>query len=73
MGKANQQKSNFSKQYNNDNPYNKLQLNKFHQIGGSTHISESKQLHKKKRDIERLIQHKQLQSGAADASKLEEL
>jgi cell fate (sporulation/competence/biofilm development) regulator YlbF (YheA/YmcA/DUF963 family) len=70
MGKVN---NNFSKQYNNDNPYNKLSLNKYHQIGGTEHISQSKQLHKKKRDIERLIQHKQLQSEEADTSKLEEL
>jgi hypothetical protein len=61
MGKqTTNQSTNFTKQYNNHNPYNKLSLNKYHQIGGTERISESKKLHKKKRDIERLIQHKRL-------------
>lgn len=37
--------------YNNYNPHNKLELNKFHQIGAKTHNSDSKMLHKKKRDL----------------------
>lgn len=37
--------------YNNNNPHNKLNLNKFHQIGAKTHNTESHQLHKKKRDL----------------------
>jgi hypothetical protein len=71
MGKGNRNRNmSFSQQHNNDNPYNKLSLNKYHQIGGTEHISESKQLHKKKRDIERLIKHKQSQNAEADTSKL---
>lgn len=43
---------------NNYNPHNKIGLNKFHQISDKSKGSESKMLHKKKRDLERLIQHK---------------
>lgn len=43
---------------NNYNPHNKIGLNKFHQISEKSKGSESKMLHKKKRDLERLIQHK---------------
>jgi hypothetical protein len=71
MGKANNNRNmNFCQQHNNDNPYNKLSLNKYHHIGGTEHISESKQLHKQKRDIERLIKHKQSQNEEADTSKV---
>ena len=37
--------------YNNHNPNNKLDLNKFHQIGAKAHFSQSKLLHKKRRDL----------------------
>lgn len=47
------------KKFNNNNPHNKLQLNKFHQIGAKTQSSDSHQLHKKKRDLERLLKFKQ--------------
>jgi hypothetical protein len=74
MGKEKpKQSGKFTKKYNNNNPYNKLQLNEFHQIGGKVHASESKLLHKKKRDLERLIQHKKQQNEEVDAAKLEEL
>ena len=45
----------FKKEYNNYNPYNKLDLNKFHQIDKHQHVKVGRQLHKKKRDIERML------------------
>lgn len=45
----------FKKEYNNDNPYNKLELNKFHQIDKHQPVKIGKLLHKKKRDLERML------------------
>ena len=61
MGKQQQsQKKHSRPQYNNDNPYNKLNLNKFHQIGSKPkQQSEARQNHKKIRDLQRLIKHKE--------------
>ena len=44
----------FKKEFNNFNPYNKLELNRFHQIKHQNNKT-GHQLHKKKRDIERII------------------
>ena len=71
MGKG--EKHQHRPKYNNHNPYNKLQLNKFHQIGAKAHNSESKLLHKKKRDIERAIRHKEQKNEDIDPQKLEQL
>lgn len=60
-------------QYNNYNPYNKLELNKFHQIGAKAHNSESKLLHKKKRDLERAIRHKEQKNEEIKPEKVEQL
>lgn len=59
--------------YNNNNPHNKLELNKFHQLGASSHATESKLMHKKKRDIERLLKFKREKNEEPDAKKLQEL
>ena len=58
---------------NNFNPYNKLQLNKFHQIGAKVHASDSKLLHKKKRDLQRLIKHMKDSNKEVNEQKLAEL
>ena len=41
----------FKKEHNNYNPYNKLELNKFHQVQGNGKDKYGHQLHKKKRDL----------------------
>lgn len=66
MGKTEPQNSNLKsaprQQINNFNPYNRLNLNKFHQIDGQPrHAKEGRSIRKKKRDLERLLKHKQLQ------------
>lgn len=47
--------SRFRKEHNNYNPFNKLELNKFHQTQQQGHHKYSHQLHKRKRDLERMI------------------
>ena len=48
-------------QFNNNNPNNKLALNKYHQIqtnpDQANNKSESYKLRKRKRDLERIIKH----------------
>ena len=41
----------FKKEHNNFNPYNKLELNKFHQVEKQHHDKQGHLLHKKKRDL----------------------
>ncbi len=41
----------FRKEHNNYNPYNKLDLNKFHQTKGQNQNHYGHQLHKRKRDL----------------------
>jgi hypothetical protein len=54
MGKQTNQSH--RKEINNFNPYNRLKLNQFHQQQ-TEKISEGKQLRKKQRDLERLINY----------------
>lgn len=61
------------RKFNNNNPHNKLQLNKFHQIGAKTHKTDSHLLHKKKRDLERAIKFKQQLNEQLDPQKMEQL
>lgn len=63
----------FKKEYNNYNPYNKLDLNKFHQIKEHSHNKQGHQLHKKKRDLLRMIEHFKSKGLEVEQSKLEEL
>ena len=48
-------------------------LNKFHQIGAKTHTTDSNRLHKKKRDLERLIRFKQEKELKVDTGMVEVL
>lgn len=60
QGEARQPKgqgNRFKKEFNNYNPYNKLELNKFHQVN-TKHNNYSQQIHKKKRDLERMIEYR---------------
>ena len=56
-----QQKKPYRPTYNNNNPYNQLSLNKYHQIQDerSTEVRKSDgfKLHKRKRDLERMLKH----------------
>lgn len=61
MGKQEKQASKgdgnrFKKEHNNYNPYNKLELNKFHQINSQEpKKGYGHDLNKRKRDIDRMI------------------
>ena len=58
---------------NNYNPNNRLKLNKFHQeVGNKGNTSQSRQLKKKERDIERLIAHDKVAPEVKE-EKIEEL
>lgn len=63
----------FKKEYNNYNPYNRLDLNKFHQIKEQGHSKQGHQLHKRKRDLERMIDHFRKKGLEVDQAKLDEL
>ena len=63
----------FKKEHNNYNPYNKLELNRFHQAKPNQRLHEGHQLHKKKRDIERMIQHLKKKGLEVEQDKVEEL
>jgi hypothetical protein len=56
----NKNKKPYRPTFNNDNPHNKLALNKYHQIDEHQHENkktDSNKLHKRKRDLERMIKH----------------
>ncbi len=61
------------KEHNNYNPYNTLELNKFHQIQGQGPNKQGHQMHKKKRDLERMIEHLKNKGMEVDQTKLDEL
>jgi|JI6StandDraft_1071083.scaffolds.fasta_scaffold04682_18 hypothetical protein len=52
-------KQDFKKEINNFNPYNRIKLNQFHQEQDKK-VSEGKQLRKKQRDLERLVNYQGL-------------
>lgn len=52
---------------------NKLKLNKYHQIATNRHNSEAKELNKRKRDLERLIEHLKKKKEQVDEQKIQEL
>lgn len=52
-------KQGFKKDINNFNPYNRIKLNQFHQEQDKK-VSEGKQLRKKQRDLERLVNYQGL-------------
>ena len=63
----------FKKEHNNFNPYNKLELNKFHQVQQPGRDKVGHQLHKRKRDLERIIKYRQNKGLDIEEAKLEEL
>lgn len=59
-------KQNYKKEVNNFNPYNRIKLNQFHQEQDKK-VTEGKQLRKKQRDLERLVNYEGLDEGVKEA------
>jgi hypothetical protein len=77
MGKDSQQaaqgSNRFRKEHNNFNPHNRLDLNRFHQVQHQQQGKQGHQLHKKKRDLERIINYRKSKGLDVEEDKLEEL
>ena len=64
----------FKKEHNNFNPYNRLELNRFHQEQGQQqHTKYGHELKKKKRDLERMIAYRQKKGEEIEEDKVEAL